>query len=323
MTEILAEAYRSRTYLRPLSLTLVLKTRRNTGYETPPLEKIGKSGLPVNPWHILSSVHLAIWGKKPYCENESAEFCGKPCHQFLREEIFMNNTSRDQVQSYGRSNVAVYMQQVYLWMTAALGVTAFAAVFTASNMAIMQFLFTNTIMMILLMVGIIGLSMYITARIHRLSAGTATGLFLLYSALMGVFLGPVLLVYTGASVAQAFIVTAGMFGGMSVFGMVTRRDLSGMGSFLMMGLWGILLASLVNAFIGNTAVDLTISVLGVIIFTGLTAFDTPTLRIMGESAPVDDSLAMRRGALLGALTLYLDFINMFLFLLRLFGNRNS
>lgn len=235
----------------------------------------------------------------------------------------MNDTSRDQVQSYARSNVAFFMQQVYLWMTAALGVTALAAVFTASNMAIMQFLFTNTILMILLMVAVIGLSMYITARMHRLSAGTATGLFLLYSALMGVFLGPVLLVYTGASVAQAFIVTAGMFGGMSVFGMVTKRDLSGMGSFLMMGLWGILLASLVNAFLGNTAVDLTISVLGVVIFTGLTAFDTQKLRMMGESAPVDDSLAIRRGALLGALTLYLDFINMFLFLLRLFGNRNS
>lgn len=235
----------------------------------------------------------------------------------------MNNASRDQVQSYGRSSVAVYMQQVYLWMTVALGVTALAAVFTASNMAVMQFLFTNTIIMVLLMVAVIGLSMFITARMHVLSAGTATGLFLLYSVLMGVFLGPVLLVYTGSSVAQAFLVSAGMFGGMSVFGMVTKRDLSGMGSFLMMGLWGILLASLVNAFIGNTAVDLTISVLGVIIFTGLTAFDTQKLRMMGESAPVDDSLAMRRGALLGALTLYLDFINMFLMLLRLFGNRNN
>lgn len=235
----------------------------------------------------------------------------------------MNNMSHDQVQSYSRSNVAVYMQQVYLWMTAALGVTAFAAVFTASNMAVMQFLFTNPMMIILLMVGVIGLSVYITARIHVLSAGMATGLFLLYSALMGVFLGPVLLAYTGASVAQAFIVTAGMFGGMSVFGMVTKRDLSGMGSFLIMGLWGILLASIVNIFLGNAAVDFTISVLGVVIFTGLTAFDTQKLRIMGGSAPVGDSVAIRRGALLGALTLYLDFINMFLFLLRLFGSRNS
>jgi FtsH-binding integral membrane protein len=190
-------------------------------------------------------------------------------------------------------------------------------------MAIMQVLFTNSLLMIVLMLGVIGLSLYLTAAMHKLSSGTATGLFLLYSALMGVFLGPVLLVYTGASVAQAFLVTAGMFGGMSVYGMITKRDLSGMGNFMIMGLWGILLASIVNMFLGNSAVDLTISVLGVIIFTGLTAFDTQKLRYMGENAPVDDSLAIRRGALLGALTLYLDFINMFLMLLRLFGNRNN
>ena len=234
----------------------------------------------------------------------------------------MSDTSRDQVQSYSRSNVAVYMQQVYLWMTVALGVTAFAAVFTASNMAIMQFLFTNTIMMILLMVAVIGLSMFITARMHVLSAGTATGLFLLYSVLMGVFLGPVLLVYTGSSVAQAFIVTEGMFGGMSVFGMVTKRDLSGMGSFLMMGLWGIILASIVNIFLKSTQMDFVISVVGVIVFTGLTAWDTQKLRQMGETAPIEDSVAIRRGAILGALSLYLDFINLFLMLLRLFGNRD-
>ena len=114
---------------------------------------------------------------------------------------------------------------------------------------------------------------------------------------------------------------AGMFGGMSVYGMVTKRDLSGMGSFMVMGLWGIILASLVNMFLGNSAIHLTISVLGVIIFTGLTAWDTQKLRMMGMNAPVDDALAMRRGALLGALTLYLDFINMFLMMLRLFGNR--
>ena len=231
------------------------------------------------------------------------------------------NISRDQVQGYVRSNVAVYMQQVYLWMTCALGVTTFAALLTASNMAVLQFLFANTMTMILMVVGIIGLSMFITARMHVLSAGTATGLFLLYSALMGVFLGPVLLVYTGSSVAQAFLVTAGTFGGMSVYGMVTKRDLSGMGSFMVMGLWGIILASIVNMFIGNSALDLTISVLGVIIFTGLTAWDTQKLRMMGMSAPVDDAVAMRRGALLGALTLYLDFINMFMMMLRLFGNR--
>ncbi|MBP3730249.1 MAG: Bax inhibitor-1/YccA family protein [Mailhella sp.] len=231
----------------------------------------------------------------------------------------MNYNAR--TQSYAGVNISAYMRQVYLWMTAALGVTAIAAVFTASNMAFLQFLFSSPIMIVLLAVGVIGLSVYITARIHTLAAGTATGLFLLYSALMGVFLGPTLLLYTSASVAQAFLVTAGMFGGMSLYGMLTKRDLTGMGNFMIMGLWGILLAMVVNIFLGSSAVDLTISVLGVIIFTGLTAYDTQKLFQMGLSAPEHDGLAMRRGAILGALTLYLDFVNMFLMLLRLFGNR--
>ncbi len=226
-----------------------------------------------------------------------------------------------QARTYAGAGLSVYMRQVYLWMTAALGVTAAAAVFTASNPAMLQAIFSSTMPIIILAVAVLGLSIFISARIHTLSSGTATGLFLLYSALMGVFLGPTLYVYTSASVAQAFLVTAGTFGGMSLYGMVTKRDLTGMGNFMIMGLWGIILAMIVNIFLGSTAVDLTISVLGVIIFTGLTAFDTQKLCQMGMTAPEGDSLAMRRGAILGALTLYLDFINMFIMLLRLFGNR--
>ena len=227
-----------------------------------------------------------------------------------------------QTRTYTGASLSVYMRQVYLWMTAALGVTAAAAVFTASNPAFLMTLFSSTLPVVILAVAVIGLSVFISARIHTLSSGTATGLFLLYSALMGVFLGPTLYVYTSASVAQAFLVTAGTFGGMSVYGMVTKRDLTGMGNFMIMGLWGIILAMLVNIFLGSTAVDLTISVLGVIIFTGLTAYDTQKLCQMGMTAPEGDSLAMRRGAILGALTLYLDFINMFLMLLRRFGSRD-
>jgi len=223
--------------------------------------------------------------------------------------------------SRAQSTVSVFMQHVYLWMTAALGVTAAAAWFTASSPTVMQFFFGNTITMIALMLAIFGLVIYLSAAMHRLSAGAATGFFMLYAALMGVFMGPVLLAYTQSSVFQAFIVTAGMFGGMSVYGMITKRDLTGMGSFMMMGLWGIILASIVNIFLGNSTLDLVISVIGVIVFAGLTAFDTQKLRVMGESAPLDDAVAIRRGAILGALTLYLDFVNMFLMLLRLFGNR--
>ena len=225
--------------------------------------------------------------------------------------------------SMARSSVTIFMQQVYLWMTAALGVTAVTAYFTASSHALLALFFGNGLLMpILLMVAIYGLVIYLSAAIHKLSAGAATGFFLLYSALMGFWLSPVLLAYSGASVARAFLVTAGMFGGMSVFGMITKRDLSGMGSFLMMGLWGIILASIVNLFLKSTQMDFIISVVGVIVFTGLTAWDTQKLRQMGETAPIDDSVAIRRGAILGALSLYLDFINLFLMLLRLFGNRD-
>lgn len=221
-----------------------------------------------------------------------------------------------------RSAASVFMQHVYVWMTAALGVTAVAAYFTASSPSVRQLFYGNMFMPILMIVAIFGLVIYLSAAMHKLSAGAATGFFLLYAALMGIFLGPVLLVYTHSSVTQAFVVTAGMFGGMSLFGAVTKRDLTGMGSFLIMGLWGIILASIVNIFLRNSAMDFAISVIGVIVFAGLTAYDTQKLRAMGESAPLDDSLAIRRGAILGALTLYLDFVNMFLMLLRLFGNRN-
>lgn len=231
---------------------------------------------------------------------------------------------RDQTQSMGavRSQVSVFMQQVYLWMTAGLGVTAVAAYFTATSPELQRMIFGNTMGLILMVVGIFGLVVFLTAAMPRLSASAATGFFLLYAALMGVFLGPTVAAYTHSSVVQAFAVTAGMFGGMSIFGMVTKRDLAGMGSFMIMGLWGIILAMIVNIFVQSGPLDLAISVIGVIVFAGLTAYDTQKLRAMGETAPLDDSTAIRRGAILGALSLYLDFINMFLMLLRLFGNRN-
>ena len=124
-----------------------------------------------------------------------------------------------------------------------------------------------------------------------------------------------------ASIAKTFIITAGMFGGMSIFGMTTKKDLTGIGSFCIMGLWGLILAMVVNIFMKSSAMDFVISIVGVIVFIGLTAYDTQKLKQMGETAPLDDAVAIRRGALLGAMTLYLDFINLFLYLLRLFGER--
>ena len=141
----------------------------------------------------------------------------------------MNNDLRDQTQLIRaeRSTAGIFMQQVYLWMTAALGTTGLAAYLTSRSPALLSLFFGNVFMIILMVVAIFGLVIYLNSAIHKLSAGTATGLLLLYAALMGIFLGPTLLVYTGATVTKAFLISAGMFGGMSIFGLATKRDLSG------------------------------------------------------------------------------------------------
>ncbi len=213
-----------------------------------------------------------------------------------------------------RSSVAIFMQQVYLWMTVALLVTAFAAFITVNNETIFMAALTG-FTPIILIAGIFGLVFYLSFAMHKLSPAVATSLFLLYAVLNGVFLAPIALIYTEASIAKTFIITAGTFGGMSLYGMKTQKDLTGIGSFC------IILAMIVNIFMKSSAMDFVISIVGVIVFVGLTAYDTQKLKTMGETAPLDDSVAIRRGALLGAMTLYLDFINLFLYLLRLFGDR--
>ncbi len=221
-----------------------------------------------------------------------------------------------------RSSTAVFMQQVYLWMAAALCVTAASAYFTASSEAMLTAVFSG-FTPIILIAGIFGLVMYLSFAMHKLSPAVATSLYILYAVLNGIFLAPIVLVYTSASIAKTFIITAGMFAGMSVYGMTTKKDLTGWGSFLIMGLWGLILASIVNIFMKSSMMDFVISIVGVIVFVGLTAYDTQKLKEMGETAPLHDSVAIRRGALLGAITLYLDFINLFLYMLRLFGDRRS
>lgn len=213
----------------------------------------------------------------------------------------------------------VFLRGVFNWMAVGLGVTALVAYTVAGTPAIVQTLFTNQIVLWGLILAQFGLVLALSGAVHRMSAGMATGLFLLYSALNGTTLSAVLLVYTAASVFKAFIVCTGMFAMMSVYGATTKKDLTSWGSFLFMGLIGIILASVVNIFLGSSTLDFVISGIGVLIFTGLTAYDVQKLKVMGESAPMDDTLAVRRGTILGALTLYLDFINLFLFLLRFFG----
>ena len=212
-----------------------------------------------------------------------------------------------------------FLRGVFNWMALGLGLTALVAYSVASSPSIAEAIFTNSILFWGLILGQLGLVFAISGAVQRMSATTATGLFLLYSALNGATLSVILLVYTAASIFKAFIVCTGMFAMMSVYGATTKKDLTSWGSFLFMGLIGLILASVVNIFMASPAMDFVISGIGVLIFTGLTAFDVQKLKIMGEAAPMDDALAIRRGTILGALTLYLDFINLFLFLLRFFG----
>lgn len=157
--------------------------------------------------------------------------------------------------------------------------------------------------------------------VNRLSGTAATSLFMLYSALTGLTLSSILIMYTGASIASTFVICAGMFGAMSFYGYTTKRDLSGMGSMLFMGLIGIILASLVNIWLKSPALMWVVTYIGVLVFVGLTAYDTQKLKNLGAQLDVNDKDSFRKYSIVGALTLYLDFINLFLMLLRIFGNR--
>ena len=220
------------------------------------------------------------------------------------------------------SAVSIYMRQVYMWMTAGLAITAVTAFAVASSPDLQMAILGNMAIMIALIVAQFGLVIALSAAVHKMSATTATAVFIAYSALTGLTLSSIFVVYPIGSIANAFLTATGTFLAMSVYGTVTRRDLTGMGNFLIMGLFGII-ASIVNIFLASSMMDFVISCIGVLIFTGLTAYDTQKLRVFGMNAPVDDATAMRRGALLGALELYLDFINLFLVLLRLFGGNRD
>ena len=218
------------------------------------------------------------------------------------------------------SAVSIYMRQVYMWMTAGLAITAVTAFAVASSPDLQMAILGNMVIMIALIVAQFGMVIALGAAIHKMSATTATAVFIAYSALTGLTLSSIFVVYPIGSIANAFLTATGTFLAMSVYGTVTKRDLTGMGNFLMMG---IIIASIVNIFLASSMMDFVISCIGVLIFTGLTAYDTQKLRAFGMNAPVDDATAMRRGALLGALELYLDFINLFLMLLRLFGGNRD
>lgn len=219
--------------------------------------------------------------------------------------------------------VAQYMRQVYMWMAVGMVITGVVAWGVASSPALRAAVLGNSIVMIVLIVAQFALVIGLSAAIHKMSASMATFLFALYSALTGATVSSIFLVYSLGSIASTFMVTAGTFFAMSLYGSVTKRDLTGIGNFLFMGLIGIVIAMLVNIFLKSPMMTFVISCIGVLVFTGLTAYDTQRIRAFGANAPLDDPDAVRRGAILGALTLYLDFINLFLMLLQLFGGNRD
>lgn len=235
----------------------------------------------------------------------------------------MSPYSRPLEQSSAITTVSIYMRHVYQWMTAGLFLTAVVAYLVSASPQFQAMVLGNTISVILLVVAQFGLVIALSAAIHKMSAPVATGMFMLYSALTGVMLSSIFLRYSMAAIGTTFLVTAGTFLSMSLYGAVTKRDLTSFGNFLFMGLIGIIIAMIVNFFLKSGMMSFIISCLGVLIFTGLTAYDTQKLRAFGMDAPVDDAVAMRRGALLGALTLYLDFINIFIMMLQLFGGNRD
>lgn len=217
--------------------------------------------------------------------------------------------------------VTVFLAKVFNWMAIGLGLTAVVAFLVASSPTAINFFVMNRAVLFGLIIAELGLVIYLSARIEKLQAGTATSLFLLYSILNGITLSAILLLYTATSVATTFVVTAGMFGSMAIYGFVTKKDLSSWGSFLFMGLIGIILATLVNFFFQSSMMSWVISGIGVIVFTGLTAYDVQRISRMGASVMSGSHESIKKMAVLGALTLYLDFINLFLMLLRFLGNR--
>lgn len=217
---------------------------------------------------------------------------------------------------------SAFLAKVFNWMAAGLALTGITALAVVQSPAALQFIFGNRFVFYGLVIAELGLVIYLSARVAKMAATTATGLFLLYAVLNGVTLSSILLLYTGSSIAATFFVTAGMFGAMAIYGAVTKKDLSSWGSFLFMGLIGVVIAGLVNIFLQSPMVSWVMSGIGVVVFTGLTAYDVQKIRSLGAGAMMGDGEAgLRKGAILGALTLYLDFVNLFLMLLRFLGDR--
>jgi len=214
-----------------------------------------------------------------------------------------------------------FVRSVYNWMAIGLGITGVVAYGVANSPGVRDIVFGAPLVFFGLIIAQLAMVFMISARIQRMQASTATMLFIVYSALNGATLSSIFLAYAQSSITSTFFICAATFTACSVYGWTTRRDLTTMGGFLTMGLIGIVIASVVNMFFQSGAVSTIVSYVGVLVFVGLTAYDTQEIKNMALSQPADlDAGAVRKGAILGALKLYLDFINLFLMLLRIFGS---
>ena len=213
-----------------------------------------------------------------------------------------------------------FVKSVYQWMCIGLALTGFIAYYVAGNNTLISILSRNPLLLFVLIIAELGLVFAISGMVNKMSSATAAALFVIYSALNGVVLSFVFLVYTRASIVSTFFICSATFLACSIYGWTTKRDLTSLGGFFMMGLFGIIIASIVNMFMHSSVIYYAISYIGVFVFVGLTAYDTQRLKNMALTQPAGiDGSVVRKGAILGALSLYLDFINLFLMLLRIFG----
>lgn len=242
---------------------------------------------------------------------------------------FAQTTAYAQPQAAATYDVGLrgYMLKIYNYMASALALTGIVALFAASSEGFQSLMYSAGAngqvgisgLGYLIMFAPLGLVLWLSFGLHRMSVATAQAIYWAYAALLGLSLSSIFLVYTGESIARTFFVTAGTFGAMSLYGYTTKKDLTGFGSFLIMGVIGLILASLVNMFMQSSGLTFAISVLGVLIFTGLTAYDTQKLKNMYYQIGGGDTLA--KATIMGALNLYMDFINIFIYLLRFMGDR--
>lgn len=228
-------------------------------------------------------------------------------------------------QTLGKEQNAVFaklMRSVYLWMVFALVITGLTAAYVANSPAYISALVNNPVLFYGVIIAELALVFILSGRIHRMSFTSASLMFILYSLLTGVSLSTIFLAYTESSIATTFLITAGTFGTMSLVGFVTKKDLSKLGGILFMALIGLIIATLVNIFLVSDTLGWIINYVGVLIFVGLTAYDTQKIKQMVREYGTDINEQTQKMALMGSLSLYLDFINMFLYLLRIFGNRD-